>query len=196
MSDLSCLDPIPLDALISYERGELDDDTEARVEEHYFDCTTCHAALAFVQQIGSAIARAVAEGAVEADVTAAVIERSGCRTYRIAPGGSVACTASPDDLFVAVWLQLAPAEDESVDVTARYSFLETGAQMEYLYRDVEVDKTASATIRIHPADVIRALPRTQIDIEARARGPRGERILGTYQMNHTPWEQLQSRAQR
>jgi hypothetical protein len=55
--------------------------------------------------------------------------------------------------------------------------------------DVVVDRDTGELIYLHPADQIRALPRTLWTMEARVRGPRGERSLGPFTLDHTPWDE-------
>jgi hypothetical protein len=193
-----CSDPIPLEDLIAWERGELDPAASDRLEEHVFGCAECTRRLEGVAGLAVGIQELVGAGAIPVAVSGGLVERAEerglqLRTYRVAPGESVACTAGPGDDFVVLRFGLEVEEGESVDLVAEVANLETGGRDTQLIEDVPVDPDAREVVYLHPGAEIRSLPRTLWSVTARVHGPRGERELGPYTFNHTPWEQLPDR---
>jgi hypothetical protein len=193
-----CTAPVPLESLIAWERGELDPVASDRIEEHVFGCAACTRRLEGVTGLAVGIRDLVAAGRLPSAVTGDLVEGAATRglrlrTYRLAPGESVACTAAPDDDFVVVRLGVKLEEGESVDLVAQVADLETGARDTRLTPDVPVDPAAGEIVYLYPGDAIRSLPRTVWSVTARVRGPRGERELGPYTLDHTPWEELPER---
>jgi hypothetical protein len=193
-----CPDPVSLSDLVAWERGELAPAVSDRVEEHVFGCGDCTRRLEAVAALGAGIWDLVAAGAVPASVTGGLVSEAGkkgltLRTYRLAPGESVACTAGPDDDFVVVRLGVEVEEGESVDLVADVVDLESGGHDRQVTEDVSVDPATREVVYLYPGDTIRALPRSRWSVTARVRGTKGERHLGPYTLNHTPWEQLPAR---
>jgi hypothetical protein len=190
-----CRSPISLEALIAYERRELTAGDEARVEEHFFDCGSCAARLASVSRLGASIKTLVEQGAIASTVTERLIDQAAAsgfhlRRYRLAPNEQVACTAAPEDDFVVTWLSLVVSPDERVDVVSEIIDVGSGATQTRVAEDVVVDRSAGAVVMLSPGSVIRALPRTRWVVRARAIGPRGERWIGPYTFDHTPYDEL------
>ncbi|MBX3468146.1 MAG: hypothetical protein KF878_14840 [Planctomycetes bacterium] len=191
---MSCGAPLSLEALLAYRQGELDDAAAGEVEEHYFACAACAAALAWLEGLGAAVAGLVGVGAVSAAVTGALVERAAAqglrvRTYRLAPGGRVACTAAPEDDLVALRLAVDAPEGEGVDLVAEVVDAASGARFTRRTDDVVVDRVAGEAVLVHAGAQIRAFPRTRWELELRTRGP-APRALGAYTLEHTPWEEL------
>jgi hypothetical protein len=193
-----CPSPLALEELIAWERGELDPATEERIEEHVFSCAACSRDVEALHDLAAGIRGVVAAGAVPAAVTGDLVEGAEerglrLRSYRLAPGESVACTAAPEDHFVVLRLGLDVDEDESVDVVADFTDLETGTRETRVNEDVVVDRGLREVVYLQPGAFVRSLPRSRWVVTARARGPEGERQLGPYTFDHTPWEQLTRR---
>lgn len=184
---------IPLDELLAYRRGELASADEARVEEHLFSCDACARTLADVERLGAGIAALARGGGVAASATAGVLARlardgARVRTYRLAPGEEVACTAAPDDDYVALRLA-APQAPARIDVAREGEVVATGAREAWLAEDVLVDREAGEVVLLFPAAPIHALPASRWRIDLRA-GPGDAPLLGAYRLAHTPWEEL------
>jgi hypothetical protein len=193
-----CPSRVAVEELIAWERGELDPATEERIEEHVFACAACTRELEALHDLAAGIGGVVAAGGVPAAVTGDLIERAEerglrLRSYRLAPGESVACTAAPEDHFVVLRLGVDVEEDESVDVIADFTDLETGTRETHVNEDVVVDRRLQEVVYLQPGAFVRSLPRSRWLVTARARGPEGERRLGPYTFDHTPWEQLAER---
>jgi Putative zinc-finger len=195
---LPCRAPAPLEDLIAWERGELDPAASDQLEEHVFGCGECTRRLEGVAGLAAGIRELVAAGAIPAAVSGQLAERAEerglrLRTYRLAPGETVACTAGPLDDFVVVRLGLEVEEGESVDLVAEVADLQTGGSDTRLTEDVPIDRGAGEIVYLYPGAAIRSLPRSLWSVTARVRGPKGERELGPYTLDHTPWEQLTDR---
>jgi hypothetical protein len=194
-----CSSPVPLEDLVGWERGELEPAAADQVEEHFIGCEECSRRLETVVRLGAAISGLVRAGGFPVAVTGSLLDavvRRGLRvrTYRLAPGDRVACTAGPEDDFVAVRLGMDAEAGDSVDLVADFVDIETGAHESRLTEDVVVDPVTAEVVYLYPGEAIRSLPRSRWSVTARVRGPKGERRLGPYTLDHTPWEQLPHRS--
>jgi anti-sigma factor RsiW len=193
-----CRTPLALAELVAYERGELAVVDAERVEAHYFACAGCTRRLETVAALGAAIAGLFRAGRVSASVTAELLARAtagglAVRSYRLAPGQIVACTAGPTDDFIAMRFgltDLADGEAESVDLLAEILDVASGERRTQLTENVPVDHAEREIVYAWSAALVRTLPRTRWTMQARIRGPHGERTLGPYTLDHTPWDQL------
>jgi predicted anti-sigma-YlaC factor YlaD len=195
MSDRACDGPLSTAELAAYMLGELAGEDQDRVELHLFQCEACGCRLAALSRLGRAVADLVRAGGVSASVPPRLLESAATRglqirRYRLAPGERVQCTAGPEDDFVAVQLDVQLAPGETVDIAAEGLDLTSGATQTTLAEDVVLDRERAQVIILYPGESIRALPRSRWTLEALVRGPAGERRLGPYTMDHTPWEQL------
>jgi hypothetical protein len=187
---------MPLDELVAYGRGELAPSEEARVEEHLFACADCARALEDVQRLGAGIAALARAGQVAASTTGALVSRAArdglrLRTYRVAPGEEVPCTASPDDDYVVVRLAVGAALGaERVDVAREGMEAPAGARQVWVAEDVLVDRAGEEVVQMFPAAAIRDLPRSRWRFDVHARGAGAPRLVGTYRLAHTPWQEL------
>src|SRR5262245_15590733 len=107
MSEARCAIPVPQQELLGYWLGEVDDDAQARLEEHLFDCAECSGRLARLVNLGKAIGRELREGRLGSTLILTVpfvqqLKAAGMRIreYQIPAGGSVNCTIAPDDDLV------------------------------------------------------------------------------------------------
>jgi hypothetical protein len=190
----ACLAPLPLEELVAYERGDAAE-AEERVEEHWFACARCAAALEAVAALGSEIAALVRSGGATASVPASLVaraEREGVRvrTYRLAPGEVVPCSAAPEDDYVAIRLAGEYGRAERVDVSLEATALAGGERQAQRLEDVPVDRSAGELVLLYPAAFIRGLPRSRVRYEVRGVGAgAASHLLGTYHLDHSPWEE-------
>jgi hypothetical protein len=189
-----CSTPLPLQELLDWERGDLLAAEDTRVEEHLLGCGECAERLAEALRLGGEVARLVAQGRVSAAVTGDLVEaadRRGLRvrTYRLAPGEAVACTAAPEDGFVVVRLAVDARLGEAVDLLSEVRDLTTGATSSRRIEDVPVDRSRGELVMLYSGDLVRSLPRTLWTLHAATRGPEGERLQGPYTLDHTPWSE-------
>lgn len=195
MTTRLCHDPIPLDQLIAYERGELSEPDEARVEEHVFSCADCARRLDDLFRLGAAVRELTRRGGVTSGATAALLDRAldegvQIRSYRLEAGDTVPCTCSPTDDFVAVRLAAALEPDERIDMDVETSLVASGEVRSERREQLVVDRQTGEVIVLYAGDTIRAAPRSRWTMHLRARGPKGERRLGPYTLEHTPWSEL------
>lgn len=191
----ACAEPLPDDRLLAYLQRRLAADAEAGVEAHYFACGACAARLEALAALRAAVVGLVDRGGVSAAATeallaAAAVRGRQVRRYRLRPGETVACTAAPEDAFVAVWLGVEPLAGEEVDLVAEITELASGASIVQRSDGVPVDRAAGGVVYLYAGEAIRALPRSRFRIEAELRGPSGVRRVGPFVLDHTPWQQL------
>ncbi|MFW6051364.1 MAG: zf-HC2 domain-containing protein [Myxococcota bacterium] len=190
-----CAQPIPLEELIAYQLGELAGADEARVEEHYFECAHCTARLESVAQLRQGVAEVVRRGMVSSSVTADLIDhgvRNGLRirSYRVDPGQQVACTAAPTDDFVAIRLGLDLDRPGAVDIVVEGTAVESGATETRLLSEATFDPRVGEVLLLFSGEQVRQFPRSRWTMQAVVHEPSGERRVGPYTLDHTPWDQL------
>lgn len=191
----ACAVPLTSEQLLDYLQGRLDDAGVEQVEQHYFGCAACTARLEGLAQLRAAVRGLLAGGVTSAAATRGWLQRARAgglpiRSYHLQPGEQVACTAAPTDAFVAVHFGMPVLADEAVDLVTEVTDLDSGATTTWSTADVDVDRDAGEVVYLYSGAMVRALPRTRFRIEARLHGPRGERRLPPYAMEHTPWQQL------
>jgi hypothetical protein len=195
VSPLACTSPLPIDQLVDYELGELPAAAEEAFEAHLFECDACARRLDAVVSLGQRIRRLGQEGQATVAVSEDVLARAAAagarvRQYRLEPGASVACTAGPDDTYVAIRLAVPLDDVLGVDLEVAFHDLDTGERHSRRVEDVPVDAGAHEVVLLFPGDVVRAYPRSRWTIEARARRRDAGVSLGPYVLDHTPWERL------
>jgi hypothetical protein len=183
-----CPAPIPLATLAEYWLGELDEVNEARVEEHLLGCGSCSDALQELADLGGGIRALVRDGAVGAVVTDAFVERLAAaglrlREYRVPLNGSVNCTVAPDDDVMVTRLQAPLAGVEQVDLV----MLDIPGQEHFRLRDIPFDPATGEVVLTPRIDSIRAAPVHTERMQLMAVTRDGERVIGEYTFNHTPW---------
>ena len=191
----TCREPIPIEELVAYQAGDLEAAAEQRIEEHYFACDGCARRLEDLERLRIAIVEAARDGDVTTGATAeliatAVAGGAGVRSYRLEPGDVVPCTCGPEDAFVAIHLVAPIAADERVDIDVETRVAATGETYSHRREQVAVDQRGGEVIFLFAGDTIRELPRSRWTMLVRARGPGGERTLGPYTLEHTPWDEL------
>ena len=178
--------PIDLETLIAYWLGETADEG---VEEHLFACAACSARLEEIAALGGGIRAAVRQGRVAAVISAPFLEalrRQGLslREYRVAPGGSVACTLRAEDDGVVSAVEAELAGVQRVDLLFR---VEVGGQViETRAEDVPFDPAAGEILVLPPAAELRKLPAHTHRVKLLAMEEAGERLIGEYTFVHTP----------
>jgi anti-sigma factor RsiW len=178
-----CADPA---TLLEYWLGELHEAREEALERHYLGCEACSARLAEVEALGSGVRRAFAAGRVGAFLTSAFVERlrsSGLtiREYRVPRNGSVNCTVAPGDQVLLGRLE-AP-----LDGVARVDAIVLH-QGERRIEDVAFDAAAGEVIVAPSVVFMRTLPAHREVVRLMAVDAGGERLLGEYTFNHSPFQ--------
>lgn len=200
MTAIPCAAPLALAELVDYAAGDLDGAGEARVEEHLFSCASCGGRLEAVQRLGERIAGLARRGVVPAVVTRALVERMAgeglrVRRYEIAPGQTVPCTAAPDDDLLAIALAGELAQADDVELAIDVQDLDSGARTARHMTAAPVDRRGGGMVLIFPAERVRAYPRSVWTMRVRGRrgGEADAAELGTFALDHTPWERLGAR---
>ena len=189
MTAAKCLQPPPIEDLLSYAQRELGEQRASEIEEHFFACAACARRLSILQALGAGIARLVERGQLAAGASVALLERarkSGLRMgeYRLEPGQSAQCTIRPEHDFNALRLAASFSGVEHVDVECRPV---TGKGPDFRFEDVAIDREHGEIVLLFPGDMLRPLPASTLAIELRGRGSGGERKLASYALHHSPW---------
>ena len=188
MTRASCASPIPLATLLEFWLGEFDETREAQLDQHLLGCGHCSANLQSLVDLAGGIRAAVRAGAVRAVLTDAFLRRLAAqglrlRQYRVPHNGSVHCTVGPDDDLLVARLDAPLAGVERLDV----ELLGGEVQGVERLRDVPFDAAAGEVVIAPRIERIRALPASTSRIRLLAVAPSGERLVGEYTFNHTPW---------
>lgn len=185
----ACASPIGLPALVAWWLGELDEAEDARIGEHLLGCGHCTTEGQWLADCASGLRVLVGQGAIQATVSRAFVDRAAAsglrlREYRVLPETSVNCTLAPDDDLLVTSL-VAPLDGvERLDILMLYP---AGAPSQRL-DDVPFDAASGEVLFTSRTEDIRALPKVSFRMQLLATGPQGERVLGTYGFNHTPWK--------
>jgi len=188
LSAPSCTSPRSPGDLSDYWLGELPADAEAPLEEHLFGCDACSRRLAWVVDLAAATRALARRGllrVVVSDEHLGRLAREGLhlREYRVAHGGSVACTIAPEDDLVVARLAAPFAAPERLDLV----FCDATGHEEVRLADVAVDSTRRELIFTEPVDTLRRMGVATLRVRLVAVEAGGERVLGEYTFNHSPW---------
>lgn len=183
-----CASPIPLATLAEYWLDELDTAREAELDEHLLGCGHCSAELQRLADLGHGIRTLVGSGAVRAVVTDEFVKRLAAtgrtlREYRVARNGSVNCTLAPDDDVLVARLQAPLTGFDRLDL----ELPSAGGSERVRLTDIPFDPAAGEVIFTPDVPSIRALPAIRYSVRLLAVAREGERVLGEYTFNHTPW---------
>lgn len=182
-----CPRPLADEALLDWWTGEMHGVARRGVEEHLLGCDSCTRRLAALSALGEGVSDLVRAGVAPAVVTSGVLERlrrDGCaiREYRVPAGGGVHCTVGPEDRVLVVRLQAGLDAVARVDLVSR---IDEGPERRI--PDVPFDPGAGELIMLGPIEEIRARPVSVERMRLLAVEPGGERLLGEYTFDHTPW---------
>jgi hypothetical protein len=183
----SCPSPLSDETLFDWWSGELGPAEARRVERHLLSCGSCSGRGQLLAAVAQGVRGLVREGRLPAVVSPIVVERlrqegRKIREYRVAPGGGVQCTVGPDDEVVLARLGADFAGVTRIDLVRR-----TGDAPEERYSDLPFDAAAPELIFAPPTDVLRSMPAVVERMRLYAVEPGGDRLLGEYTFDHTPW---------
>jgi hypothetical protein len=181
--------PRPLDdaILLEWWTGEVPASGRRLVEEHLLGCDSCSARARVLSALAEGVASLVRTGRIQAVVTAEVVERMRregrkVREYRVNAGGGVQCTVAPDDAFLVARLQARLDPGDRLDLLSR---IDDGPEIRIA--DLPCIFGASEVIVAEPVDRIGARPAHVERLRLVAVRAEGERLIGEYTFNHTPW---------
>jgi hypothetical protein len=182
-----CTAQLADETLLDWWSGELDAPEARRVERHLLSCGSCSGRVGTVAAVASGVSALVREGRLPAVLAPVVVDRlrrdgRRIREYRLAPGGTVQCSVAPDDDVVLARLRADFEGATRVDLV-RYS--DDGPEQRLA--DLPFDPASRELIYAPPADVLRAMPAHVERMRLYAVGPDGERLLGEYTFDHSPW---------
>jgi hypothetical protein len=187
MSTASCETPLEDSVLEDYWLGDLSPTEEEAAELHVLDCDGCSRRLRRVVDLAGGIRALARRGTLRVVVTGAFLERLAreglrVREYRVAPGGRVACTVTPDDDLVIGRLAASLAGVERLDL----ALCDAEGREQQRLRDIPVNPTATEVVVTAPIEALRALPASVRSYRLIAVEADGERLLGEYTFAHTP----------
>jgi hypothetical protein len=181
-----CDRPIDLAALESYWLEDGDPQDVDALEEHLLGCDTCSGPLRGLAALGDGIRRLSQQGAVEVIVTPSYLAKAGqdglrTREYRVAPGGRVDCTVTPEDDLLVARLVGDFRRVSRLDVVAE----EAGRPARRI-EDVPISPEASELIVAQAMPSMRNLQRARFRIRLLSQEPGGEHLIGEYTFDHSP----------
>lgn len=184
----ACL--VGLDELLDYLLGETASERLGAIEDHIFECDSCAERVESVERLREAVAGAARRGEIAANITTAFVERAirdglTVREYRIPEGGTVPCSAGPEDLWV-VRLAGEFGDLEGLDLAAEFHDLEHEAVVPVPGRRVVIDQDRGEVILVFPGDLIRSYPRSRWTMRLRGEGAGGPLEFGPFVMDHSP----------
>lgn len=181
-----CDRPIDLAALESYWLEDGDPQDVDAIEEHLMGCDACGGRLRALVALSDGIRRLSREGAVEMVVTPAYLARAsdeGLRTreYRVAPGGRVDCTVTPeDDLLVGRLV------GDFSGVSRLDAVMERAGLPASRIEDVPISPEAGELIVAQAMPYMRTLQHARLRIRLLSQEAAGERLIGEYTFDHSP----------
>jgi hypothetical protein len=203
VSGARCKSPLSLGLLSDYGLGEPAGGDEAPtgagsgnrpaieptidIEEHLLACGECSRRLAWVVELAGATRVLARRGLLRVVVGDGHLRRLAneglhIREYKVAAGGSVACTIAPeDDLVVARLAAPFPAR-EQVDLV----FCDATGQEQARLPDVALDLSRGEVVFTEPVDGLRRLGKATVRVKLVAVEARVDHVLGEYTFNHTP----------
>jgi Putative zinc-finger len=182
-----CATPLADDRVLGWWSGELDAAEARRVERHLLSCGSCSARAELLPAVAEGVRGLVRGGRLPAVLSPIVVERlqlegRRIREYRVAPGGGVRCTVGPEDDVVLARLAADFSGVTRVDLVRG-----TGDAPEQRYADLPFDPAAAELIFAPPTDMLRAMPAVVERMRLVSVEPQGERLLGEYTFDHSPW---------
>jgi hypothetical protein len=173
--------------LTDYWLGALTPDEEAHVEEHFLGCADCSLALEEVAALASGIRKLAAEASLTMIVSPEFLRRAAengmrIREYPVAPGGSVACTVTPEDDFLIGRLAVDLRGASRVDLSICD---ESGIELARLV-NIPFDVASGAVVWQQSITYAKAAPSGSMVARLfSVQEPSTERLLGEYSFIHT-----------
>jgi len=191
---MSCAELEP-GRLVDYWIGELPAAEEEAVEAHVFSCATCGAGLVTLAELASGIGRLAGAGRLRAVVPWSLVKRLGddgvaVRVFEVRPGERVPCSAAPQDQLLVARLAVDLGDADRVDLTIDLELDAAAARSfptQQRMADVPVDQSRREVVLAFRADLVHALPPHVIHLKLLAPTAGGERVLGDYTLDHSPW---------
>ena len=185
MSKRGCPAAVPFAALVDYW---FDEQAESLLETHLFACSHCSETLGWIAGLADEIPGIVRRGEAMMVLTEAFLEclrEQGVhiREYRMGPGGSVNCTIGPTDDLVVAHLEAPLAGVTRLDLVASSA----GGVLRRV-NDIPFDRTSGKIVLAPRTRELRSLGHTTEVAQLVAVDDGGERVLGQYTFNHSPFQ--------
>jgi hypothetical protein len=183
----ACAAPLADETLLAWWAGELEGPDQERLEEHLLSCDECSRRGHTLAGVAEGVRGLVRKGALSIAVLPAVVEQlqhegRQIRQYRLRPGQGVQCTVSPDDDVVLARLAADLGGVSRLDVVIR---VDDGPELRI--SDLPFDPNAEELVFAPAVDPLRKMPAHVQRMRLLAVDPQGERVLGEYTFDHTPW---------
>jgi hypothetical protein len=191
MNTPSCASPLDWSTLLAYWLGEQDPAAEARTEEHYLGCELCSRRLEELASLAQGVLAVANTGAFDAVLTEHFVQIQKARgqhvrTYHVPHNGSVNCTIAPEDDLVVSYLEAPLADVTRLDLI----FVRPDGKFEIRREDIPfIPESASVLVATSTA-TLRTLPKATARMRLLAVDDHGERVIGDYTFNHTPYAEL------
>lgn len=191
----TCSLHISWETLLDYQMSELLEQESSELEKHLFSCEDCTERLTMLMRLGQNVrwlmrCGRITVGATEEHLSLLRSQGRRVRSYRLDPGQAVACTAAPDDDFVAICMDLHADPQCRIDVAVEWTDVAAQTTERRLVSDVAFDVVSQSIVMLFSAEQIREFPRSRWDMHAVVTGPAGQESAGPYTLNHTPWEEF------
>jgi hypothetical protein len=188
MNTSSCSSPLDWPTLLAYWLGEQDPATEARTEEHYLGCEPCSRRLAELATLAEGVRAVVQAGAFNAVLPEYFVQMQKergqhVRAYHVPRNGSVDCTIAPEDDLVVAHLEAPLAGIARLDLV----FAGPGGAFEIRREDIPFLPESGNVLIATSTAILRTLPASTLRIHLLSVDEHGERVIGDYTFNHTPY---------
>jgi hypothetical protein len=182
-----CPRPLADERLLDWWTGELSGAERRALEQHLLACDACSKQATALVAIAGDVSALVRAGELPGVLLPDAVERlrsegRRLREYRVEPGSGVQCTVSPDDDVVLARLVAELGDVSHLDLVSR---VDDGPEQRLA--DLPFDPTAGELILAPSAAELRARPAHVVTFRLLAIEPAGERLLGEYTFDHTPW---------
>lgn len=188
MNTPSCSSPLDWPTLLAYWLGEQDPATEARTEEHYLGCELCSRRLEELASLAQGVRAVVQSGAFNAILTEHFVQKQQecghhVRAYHVPRNGSVNCTIAPEDDIVVAHLEAPLADIARLDLV----FAGPDGAFEIRREDIPFIPERGKVLIATSTALLRTLPKATVRVRLLAVDDHGERAIGDYTFNHTPY---------
>jgi hypothetical protein len=188
MTRPDCQSPLGWDALLAYWLGELDPDSAEQIEEHYLGCALCSRRLEQLTTLAGGIRALARTSGVDMVINDEFVRRltqDGLRVreYRVPRNGSVNCSVAPEDDFIIGRLEAPLTGVRRIDVLT----LDSEGNTETRQQDIPFVAESGSVVLAPSIERLRAMPAFILRVRLLAVDNHGERRLGDYTFNHTPY---------
>lgn len=184
---MSCTERIDAAILADYWLGILDEQEEARVEEHIFACEECSGRLAEVQTMAEGVRELARAGSLMMVVSESLLNHAAgrglqVRRYDPPAGGSVQCTVTAEDDLLVGGLAANLSAAKRLDL----SLCDPSGTEQFRLADIPFDSGSGGVVWQQSITFAKAAPTSTMVarlIDVRDSGE--ETLLGEYTFHHT-----------